>query len=100
MLLHAASRPTDDSRGDLTDTERAILDLECHWFKHAGAKETTVHRRFGMTPTRYYQVLNALIDRPEAEAHDPMVVRRLRRLRAARLEQRSSRERHPAGSKR
>ena len=41
--------------------------------------------------TRYYQVLNALIDRPEALAFDPLLVRRLRRLRAARQRARSAR---------
>ena len=46
-----------------------------------GAKETAIRDRFGVTPTRYYQVLNALVDRPDALALDPLLVRRLRRLR-------------------
>ncbi|HVT22265.1 MAG TPA: DUF3263 domain-containing protein, partial [Mycobacteriales bacterium] len=44
-----------------------------------------------MSATRYYQVLNALLDRPEALAADPMLVKRLRRMRAARQRQRSAR---------
>ena len=75
----------------LTETEREILAFERQWWKYAGAKETAVRERFGMSSTRYYQVLNALIDRPEALAFDPMLVRRLTRLRAARQRQRSAR---------
>lgn len=76
---------------ELTDTETAILTFERQWWKYAGAKESTVREQFGMSATRYYQVLNALIDRPEALAADPMLVRRLRRLRAHRQQQRSAR---------
>ncbi|WP_436700997.1 DUF3263 domain-containing protein [Nocardioides sp. BYT-33-1] len=75
---------------DLTDTETAILTFERQWWKYAGAKESAVRERFGMSATRYYQVLNALIDRPEALAADPMLVRRLRRLRSQRQWQRSA----------
>ena len=73
----------------LSDRDREIL--ERHWWKYAGAKETAVRDKFDMSSTRYYQVLNALIDRPEALAADPLLVRRLRRLRAARQRQRSAR---------
>jgi hypothetical protein len=44
-----------------------------------------------MSATRYYQVLNALIDRADALAEDPLLVRRLRRLRAERQRVRSAR---------
>lgn len=76
---------------ELTDTETAILCFERQWWKYAGAKESAVLEQFDMSATRYYQVLNALIDRPEALAADPMLVRRLRRLRAQRQRQRSAR---------
>ncbi|HEU0042481.1 MAG TPA: DUF3263 domain-containing protein [Jiangellaceae bacterium] len=79
-----ASRPLDDR-------ERKILDFERQWWKYAGAKEQAVRDLFDMSATRYYQVLNALIDRPEAIAHDPMLVKRLRRLRSARHRARSAR---------
>lgn len=82
---------TPASTTGLTDTELAILNLERSWWKYPGAKDTAVMERFGVTPTRYYQVLNALIDRPEALKHDPMLIRRLRRLREARQRQRSAR---------
>jgi Protein of unknown function (DUF3263) len=75
----------------LSDRDRAILEFERQWWKYAGAKETAVREQFDMSATRYYQVLNALIDRPEALAVDPLLVRRLRRLRAARQRQRSAR---------
>ncbi|MGH8824681.1 MAG: DUF3263 domain-containing protein [Jiangellaceae bacterium] len=77
--------------GDLDDRDRAILDFERQWWRYAGAKEQAVRDLFGMSATRYYQVLNALIDRPGALAHDPMLVRRLRRLRASRQRARSAR---------
>lgn len=67
------------------------MAFEKTWWKYAGAKETAVRDTFEMSMTRYYQVLNALIDRPEAMAAEPATVARLRRLRAARQEQRSVR---------
>ena len=76
---------------ELTPTETQILAFERQWWKYAGAKESAVSEQFGMSATRYYQVLNALIDRPEALAHDPLLVRRLRRLRSARQRQRDAR---------
>jgi Protein of unknown function (DUF3263) len=75
----------------LDERDRAILDFERQWWKYAGAKEQAVRDLFGMSATRYYQVLNALIDRTDALAHDPMLVKRLRRLRASRQRARSAR---------
>jgi hypothetical protein len=77
--------------GELTDLDREVLDLERHWWKYAGAKEATIRQRFDWSATRYYAVLNALIDRPAALAYDPLLVGRLQRLRTARRGQRSSR---------
>lgn len=85
-------RPDDTADlAGLSDRDREILDFERQWWKFAGAKEQAVREKFGMSATRYYQVLNALIDRSEAVAHDPLLVRRLRRLRAARQRARSAR---------
>lgn len=75
----------------LTDDDRAMLDIERQWWKYDGAKEAAVTARFGGSLTRYYQRLNALIDRPEALAVDPLLVKRLRRLRDERRAQRSGR---------
>lgn len=77
---------------DLLDARsRSILDFEREWWKHAGAKQRAVRERFGLSPTRYYQLLNRLIDDDAALAYDPMLVKRLRRLRAARQRQRARR---------
>ena len=77
--------------GELPERDREILSFERQWWKYAGAKEQAIRELFDMSSTRYYQVLNALIDRPEALAHDPMLVKRLRRMRAARQRARSAR---------
>jgi hypothetical protein len=87
----AAGAPADDTAVILPARDREILAFERQWWRFAGAKEAAIRERFGMTATRYYQVLNALVDRPEALATDPLLVRRLRRMRAARQRQRSSR---------
>ena len=71
--------------------DRDILAFERQWWKYAGAKEQAIRELFDMSATRYYQVLNALIDTPAALAADPMLVKRLRRLRASRQRQRSAR---------
>jgi hypothetical protein len=76
---------------ELSERDQAVLDFERQWWKYAGAKEQAIREQFAMSSTRYYQVLNAIIDRPEALVHDPLLVRRLRRLRAARQRARSAR---------
>jgi hypothetical protein len=77
--------------GSLSEREREILAFERQWWKYAGAKETAIRDLFELSATRYYQTLNALIDRPEALVHDPMLVKRLRRLRTTRQRTRSAR---------
>ena len=77
--------------GDLSDRDREILAFERQWWKYAGAKEQAVRELFGLSATRYYQVLNALIDSPAALAQDPMLVKRLRRMRSTRQRARSAR---------
>jgi hypothetical protein len=87
----AAAQPSPDAGVGLGSRDREILDFERQWWKYAGAKETAIRASFDMSATRYYQVLNTLIDRPEALATDPMLVKRLRRLRSARQRARSAR---------
>jgi hypothetical protein len=83
---------TDVPIGDeLTDREREILAFERQWWRFAGAKEQAIRELFGLSVTRYYQALNALIDRPAALAADPMLVKRLRRLRTTRQRARAAR---------
>ena len=68
----------------LSDLELKILDFERSWWRYAGAKECAIKELFDLTPARYYQLLNDLIDRDEALAASPILVKRLRRLREAR----------------
>lgn len=77
----------------LTEDQAAILDFELGWWKFAGAKEARIRDRFDCSSTRYYQLLNHILDLPAALAHDPLNVRRLIRLRDARVRQRSARSR-------
>ena len=79
------------SGGALAERDRAILEFERQWWRYAGAKEQAVRDLCDMSATRYYQVLNTLIDRPEAMVHDPMLIKRLQRLRASRHRARSAR---------
>ena len=91
---HALDQTPPEGASDVPGLSRRdadVLDFERQWWKFAGAKEQAVREKFDMSSTRYYQVLNALIDRPEALEHDPLLVRRLRRLRASRQRQRSAR---------
>jgi len=79
------------SSDELDRREREILAFEAQWWKYAGAKEQAIRELFDMSATRYYQVLNALIDKQAAVAADPMLVKRLRRLRASRQRTRAAR---------
>ena len=75
---------SDQEKPGLTEREREILAFEARWWKHAGSKEQAIRDTFGVSSTRYYQLLNTLLDKPEATEHDPVLVGRLRRLRATR----------------
>ena len=75
----------------LSERDREVLSFERQWWKYAGAKEQAIRELFDMSATRYYQVLNALIDRQDALELDPMLVKRLRRMRASRQRARSAR---------
>jgi hypothetical protein len=81
--------PTLRAMTELTDRQQQLLAFERQWWKYAGAKETAIRDRFGLSATRYYQLLNALLDRPEALQHDPQLVMRLRRLREQRAARRA-----------
>ncbi|HET6809502.1 MAG TPA: DUF3263 domain-containing protein [Acidimicrobiales bacterium] len=78
----------------LSDQERAILELERSWWREPGSKEARIRDRLGLSTTRYYRLVGALIDSADAFAYDPLVVLRLRRerdrRRRARYEGRSA----------
>ncbi len=90
-MTEAARALSPDNSGVLPERDQRILEFERQWWKFAGAKEQAIREQFDMSATRYYQVLNALIDQPEALAFDPMLVKRLQRMRAARQRARSAR---------
>ncbi|MBW4095289.1 MAG: DUF3263 domain-containing protein [Acidobacteria bacterium] len=75
----------------LSERDAQILDLERQWWKYSGAKEQAIRELFDLSSTHYYQILNALIDTEAALAHDPMLVKRLRRLRTTRQQARTAR---------
>ncbi len=88
---HSAPAPATEPTDALSRREREILAFERQWWKYAGAKEQAVRELFDMSPTRYYQVLNGLIDKPDALTADPMLIKRLRRLRSSRQRARAAR---------
>ena len=91
MIVVGSPQPEQsEPAGELSARDAEILSFERQWWKFAGAKEQAVRDKFQMSATRYYQVLNALIDKPEALAQDPLLVKRLRRLRASRQRMRSA----------
>lgn len=94
MNSHPASNQPTAEPYELTDCDRKMLAFEGQWWHYAGAKEQAIREQFDMSATRYYQILNALIDRPEARAAEPMIVKRLRRLRR----ERRARRGRPIGS--
>jgi hypothetical protein len=69
---------------DLTDRERAILDFESNWWTQPGPKEAAIVEKFELSSERYYRILSELLESAEAEAYDPLVVKRLRRMRERR----------------
>jgi len=73
---------------ELSERDLRILAFERNWWKHAGAKEQAIRDAFDLSATRYYQVLNGLLDNPAALAAEPVVVARLRRLRSTRARSR------------
>lgn len=75
----------------LSDPDQAILAFERQWWRYSGAKEQAIKDTFDMTPARYYQQLSRILEDPAALAHDPLLVKRLIRLRAVRHTARTGR---------
>ena len=82
--------PINDSAAGLSELEIKMLEFERTWWRHAGAKESSIKELFNLTPPAYYQLLNNLIDRPAALMAEPLLVKRLLRLREQRTASRSS----------
>ncbi|WP_236796489.1 DUF3263 domain-containing protein [Amycolatopsis sp. GM8] len=87
----AGGRPSPPRPAGLSEREVAILAFERQWWRYAGAKEEGIREQFSLSPTRYYQLLNQLLEKPEAVRADPMLVKRLRKLRTTRARSRVAR---------
>ena len=90
--MDAASLSPGNNDFELTPRDKEILEFERQWWKYSGAKEQAIRELFGMSATRYYQVLNALVDHPGAMSFDPMLIKSLQRMRNARARNRSARK--------
>ena len=86
-----AGQPSPEPASGLSERELAILVFERQWWQYAGAKEKAIHEEFGLSSTRYYQLLNRLLEKPEALRADPMLVKRLRKIRTTRQRKRVAR---------
>jgi len=65
----------------LSARDRAILDFERTWRQLRGPKEVAIREHFNISPSRYYEVLSALLEDPEALSYDPLTVKRAQRVR-------------------
>ena len=74
----------------LSERDMRLLAFERGTWRNAGAKEQAITETLGITATRYYQLLNKLIDTPEALVFDPVLVKRLRAQRSRRQRMRSA----------
>jgi hypothetical protein len=90
--MDLAPNELNEGAQNLTERDRKVLEFERQWWKYSGAKEQAIRELFQMSATRYYQVLNTLIDNPAALEADPMLIKRLRRLREFRQRSRSARK--------
>ena len=91
IIIGSLDQPAGVRSSGLSERDEQVLAFERQWWKYAGAKESAIRELFDMSATRYYQVLNALIDSPAALAHDPMLIKRLRRMRTSRQRARTAR---------
>jgi hypothetical protein len=71
-------------QAELSDRDAGLLAFESRAWRNPGTKEQAIRLELGMSAARYYQLLNALIDSPAATRYDPLLVSRLRRMRAGR----------------
>ena len=69
---------------ELTEREIAILDFERRPWEVNGPKQRAIREKFGISPSRYYQIRDSLLDRVEALEYDPLLVLRLRKHRTTR----------------
>jgi len=87
----AEAEATPRSPSTLSARDVEVLAFEALEWAHPGVKEEAVRVRFGLSFARYYQMLSALIDQPDAVRHDPVLVYRLQRERDSRTHARAAR---------
>lgn len=75
----------------MTKVQQAILDFETRWWLHVGDKDAAIREVFGLEPVRYYELLDLLVDEPEAMVQAPATISRYRRLRDLRRRREGSR---------
>jgi hypothetical protein len=81
MLAIDPRRDQDRTPMELSTREREVLDFERSCWQRSGPKETAIREHLRMSSTRYYELLNELLDEPAALSYDPLTVKRARRLR-------------------
>jgi hypothetical protein len=91
MSAEPQRAPVEQGAPGLDERGLRMLDFEARWSGRLGAKEAAIREEFGLSAARYYQVLDALLDTPVALRRDPILVRRLQRLRDARVRARAAR---------
>lgn len=96
-MADTAESAENSSASDASDRVERILGFERQLWKNAGAKEEAIRSQFGLSAARYYQMLNAVLDQPSALLFDPMLVKRLHRIRDSRTEARAARVLDPSG---
>ncbi|NKQ55134.1 DUF3263 domain-containing protein [Amycolatopsis sp. K13G38] len=89
--MAGGQQPATEPAAGLSERELAILAFERQWWQYAGAKEQAIRDEFALSSTRYYQLLNRLLEKPEALRADPMLVKRLRKIRTTRQRKRVAR---------
>lgn len=65
----------------LSERHAAMLDFERSWWDEDEPRDRVIRERFQCSPDEYHAELTGVLDDPAALDHDPLVVRRLRRLR-------------------
>ncbi|WP_236630157.1 DUF3263 domain-containing protein [Corynebacterium atypicum] len=73
-----------EKEGELSAEDERILRFAAHAPRSSSAREEAVRRELGLSPVRFYQRLNVLIDVPEARRRYPLLLSRLDRLRSCR----------------
>ena len=91
--------PTGNAAGvPLSKIEMSLIEFERTWWEDDQPKDQAIAEQFSLTTAEYYEQLHALIDSDEALEHDPLVVRRLRRMRDRRRRERFGEIADSAGS--